>query len=399
MPEYQKSTPETELNHRITNFQNQLTYEEIGGVLIIQKADMFYFSGTVQQGWLYIPAIGEPLLMVFKDYQRAVAESALEQVLSIVSPKKIPEILLERGCEIPGTLGLELDVLPANQYFMFQQIFDGAQIKDISTTIRLQRAIKSEYEIEKIKEASRLADQVAATIPGILEVGITEIELAGRIESHARRLGHQGLIRMRLWDNDLFYGHLMAGKGAAVPSSLASPTGGKGLNASIAQGPGFNKIKPNEPVLFDYVFCKDGYLSDHTRIFSIGGLPSELMMAHEAMLEIQESVKRHAVPGAVTGDLYELMVNRSKEKGYDNYFMGATDRKIRFTGHGIGIELDEFPFIAMGQKLSLEKSMVIALEPKAVIPGKGVVGIENTLMVTENGLESLTKFQDEIVIL
>jgi len=79
--------------------------------------------------------------------------------------------------------------------------------------------------------------------------------------------------------------------------------------------------------------------------------------------------------------------------------MGAGDRKIRFAGHGLGLELDEFPFIAKGQTLALEKGMMIALEPKVVFPEKGVVGIENTLLVTDNGLESLTTFSDKITIL
>ena len=87
------------------------------------------------------------------------------------------------------------------------------------------------------------------------------------------------------------------------------------------------------------------------------------------------------------------------EKGYSKYFMGAGERKIKFTGHGLGLELDEFPFIAKGQTLALEKGMTIALEPKIVMPGIGVAGIENTHVVTDNGLESLTKFKDNIVII
>jgi Xaa-Pro aminopeptidase len=79
--------------------------------------------------------------------------------------------------------------------------------------------------------------------------------------------------------------------------------------------------------------------------------------------------------------------------------MGAEKERIRFVGHGIGLELDEYPFLAQGQRLKLQKNMVIALEPKLVFPGKGVVGIENTHVVRENGLERLTNYQDEITTL
>jgi Xaa-Pro aminopeptidase len=202
-----------------------------------------------------------------------------------------------------------------------------------------------------------------------------------------------------MWGSELFYGHLMSGDGAAVPSYLASPTGGTGVSSVIGQGAGFRKIGSNEPVLVDYVFALDGYISDHSRIFSIGRLPDELEATHLAMLEIQSEMKSQAKPGVLTGDLYELMISLAEKKGYAENFMGVGERRIRFTGHGVGLELDEFPFIAKGQQLALEAGMVIALEPKTIFPGKGVVGIENTHLVTENGLESLSSFPDEITVL
>jgi Xaa-Pro aminopeptidase len=117
------------------------------------------------------------------------------------------------------------------------------------------------------------------------------------------------------------------------------------------------------------------------------------------MLEIQSEIKSQAKPGVLTGELYESMISLAEKKGYAENFMGVGERRIRFTGHGVGLELDEFPFIAKGQQLALEAGMVIALEPKTIFPGKGVVGIENTHLVTENGLESLSSFPDEITVL
>ncbi|MFA5904144.1 MAG: Xaa-Pro peptidase family protein [Desulfobacula sp.] len=399
MIRFNRTTPESEQQTRIAAFQKRLQNTHVDAALILQKTDMFYYSGTTQQGWLYIPAEGKPLLMIFKDFNRAKSESGFDQVISLVSPKDIPSTLSGFGYRLPEILGLELDVLSANQYILFQKIFAGSQIADISPDIRLQRAVKSDYEIRLMRDSSHMADKVAARVPDLLKEGLTEIEFAGMVEAYARSLGHQGLIRMRMWDNDLFYGHIMAGPGAAVPSSFASPTGGMGINPSIAQGPGFNIIRRNEPVLVDYVFVLNGYTSDHTRIFSLGNLSDDLLRAHEAMLEIQESVKQKAIPGAGAGEIYDMMISEATAKGYKDYFMGAGERRIRFTGHGIGLELDEFPFIAQGQTLLHEKGMIIALEPKVVMPGKGVVGIENTLLVTDKGLESLTTYDDAITIL
>ena len=391
--------PLAELQARIKNLQKAMQEKGVGGALIVQKTDLFYFTSTSQQGWLYVPESGAPLLMIFKEFDRARIESALEQVISVVSPKKIPEILADYGYPTPAILGLELDVLPTNLYFQYADIFKNSKIVDVSTEIRLIRAIKSSYELEILRQAAFLSDAVAAKVPELLQLGKTEVALAGELESYARSLGHQGIVRMRLFGSELFYGHLMSGPAAAIPSYLASPTGGRGVSPLIGQGPGFNKIGKNEPILFDYVFALQGYISDHARIFSIGALPDELMWAHEAMLRIQEETKKYALPGISSGDIYEMMVAMAENMGYGEFFMGVGDRRIRFTGHGVGLELDEFPFLAKGQKLLLAKNMVIALEPKVILPGKGVVGIENTLLVTDTGLESLTKIDDHIMIL
>jgi len=350
-----------ELKNRLIKFQSQLGKKGIDAAIIVQKADFFYLTGTNQQGWLYVPGEGQPLLMIFKEFERAKAESPLERIVDIVSPKNIPETLGKFGYPMPRKLGMELDVLPANLFFQYKAIFGAADIVDISIEIRMVRAVKSAHEIKMIERAAAFSDKLAARVPELLEVGKTELTLAGELESYARSLGHQGIIKMRLWGSELFYGHLLSGISGGVPSYLASPTGGTGPSPATGQGAGHKKIGKNEPVLVDYVFALDGYLSDHARIFSIGRLPDDLLMAHEAMLEVQEIAKKEGLPGVLAGDLYEIMVAAARERGYADNFMGVGDRRIRFTGHGIGLELDEFPFIAKGQDLALETGMVMAL--------------------------------------
>jgi len=394
-----KSAPPQELQNRLNKLQQAMAAQSVDGALIVQKTDLFYFSGTSQQGWLYVPASGKPILMIFKEYDRAVAESALTEIVSVVAAKKIPEVLAEYGHHMPGVLGMELDVLPVNLYFQYQKIFAAARIVDIATDIRMIRAVKSEFEIGKISAAAALSDKVAARVPEILAAGKTEVALAGELEGFARSLGHQGIVRMRLWGSELFYGHLLSGEAAAVPSYLASPTGGPGVSAAIGQGAGFRRIGNNEPVLVDYVFALDGYISDHARIFSIGPVPDKLQVAHEAMLTIQERIKKEAKPGVASGELYELMLALAEQAGYGEYFMGVGERRIRFTGHGVGLELDEFPFLAKGQRMQLQAGMTIALEPKVIFPGLGVAGIENTMLVTEEGLVSLSHFPDRITVI
>ena len=390
---------EKDFRNRIHRLGERLREQSIDGALILQNTDLYYFAGTVQQSYLYIPSEGEPLLMVRKDFNRAKAESTIRLIEPVESPKEIPTLLKRKGYKMPRTLGYEGDVLPANLYFYYKNLFAGTELRDISHDIRLIRAAKSPGEIECIQTAAGLADKVLDNVKDFIGEGISEIEFSGKVEAFMRKLGHQGIVRMRMWGGEMFYGHLMAGSTAAVSSYMASPTGGEGISPAVAQGPGFRKIRAREPVLVDFIFTHNGYLSDQTRIFAIKSLSESLMSAHETMIEVQEKLKKEAKPGRKAGDLYTLALEHVDNRGYSDYFMGADPKRVAFVGHGIGLEVDEYPFLAKGQDLILEEGMIIALEPKLIFPGKGVVGIENTHVVTAQGLKQLNRFPDEVVII
>ena len=391
--------PDSEIKMRIQRLQHEMAATGLDGILLMQSTDLYYFCGTAQQAHLYIPVEGDPILMVKKSISRARSESPLKTITVLESPARLPDLLKAHNCPAPRFLGMELDILPVNLYNRYPGLWRDVTVQDCSPMIRELRAIKSPFEIDLIRQAAGLADQMAAFAATVIKEGVPEIEMAGVLEAEARRLGHQGLIRMRLWGSELFYGHFMSGSSAAVPSSLASPTGGAAMSPAFAQGPGLKKIEIGEPILFDYVFTCQGYLADHTRIYCLGELPDQLVDAHMAMLELQTLVSREARPGTRAGDLYDLALDFVKIKGYENFFMGGDEQRVSFIGHGIGLELDEFPFLAAGQKMKLREGMIIALEPKLIFPEQGVVGIENTHLVTADGLERLTRFEDGIITL
>lgn len=289
------NTPKSELEGRIEKLQRKLDENNINGTLILQKADLFYFAGTIQDAHLYVPCDNDPILMVYKDLKRARAESSINNIVPLKNTGQICNLLHDNGYALPRILGMELDVLPANLYFNYKSLFEHAKIIDISHYLRLIRAVKSAYEIDLILKAARLSDQVAESVEEFLHEGITEIELAGKIEARARKLGHPGIVRMRLWGSELHYGHLMAGPSAAVLSFLSSPTGGTGVCPASAQSAGLRPIQRHEPVLVDYVFVLNGYMSDHARIFSLDSLPEDLILAHEAMLKVQATLKKEVL--------------------------------------------------------------------------------------------------------
>ena len=117
------TVPRSEIARRTRALQAQLARKGLDAALILQTADLFYFAGTIQQSHLWIPVQGEPLLLVRKDLARARAESPLERIAAIGSPKEIPGLLTANGLAAPQSLGLELDVLPANLYLGYGRIF------------------------------------------------------------------------------------------------------------------------------------------------------------------------------------------------------------------------------------------------------------------------------------
>ena len=153
------------------------------------------------------------------------------------------------------------------------------------------------------------------------------------MEAEARRLGHEGFIRMRGFNQEMFYGQLLAGVSGAVPSYLDTPLAGTGLSPSVAQGASFRRIGRGEPVVFDFVPVRDGYMADFTRMYSLGPLDDELLRAHDAALRVQEAATAAARPGAqcravweaalaaadaagLAGKDYELLARVGAEAGY-----------------------------------------------------------------------------------
>jgi len=394
-------TPKEELDNRIKKLQRYMADAELHAVIIVQNADLFYFTGTIQSGALYVPVEGGPIYMVRKEHSRARMESGLKEIVPFSSMKEIPEILANFGYEVPSRIGMELDVVPVNFFTRYRAVFPDAEYVDASPLIRRVRMIKSKYEIHLLQDAANQVDKVYRRAREVIREGMTDLELAAELEFTARKEGHQGLVRMRAFNAELFYAHVFSGTDTAVPAYVDTPLGGLGLNPSFGQGAGLKRIERGEPIIVDFAGCVDGYLVDQTRVMAVGGLSDRMKRAYDAMLRIQERMTEVAVPGTPWGHVYDLCVALATELGYGESFMGAKGAQVSFIGHGIGIEIDEYPFIAKGfGDMLLEPGMVFAFEPKVVFPGEGAIGIEDTFYISlYEGLKQLTFSNQELLIL
>jgi Xaa-Pro dipeptidase len=381
--------PKSEIDARIRKLQSQMG--DLTGALFFQSVDMGYFSGTSQEGLVYIPRDAPAVVMIRKSFPRAAQESPLE-VLPLKSLKN-----LRAELEIPtgAVIGLELDVLPWNNYSRLAKVLEGARFVDISGKIKHIRSVKSDFEISLLKVAAWIVDAGIASIAEHLREGMMEIELAAGVEGLMRSMGHQGTIQFRRFNHVVPMGHLMAGPNSAVPSFVASPTGGQGISLFNPQGPGVRKIRRNEPILADFGGVYNGYTADETRIFAMGRLPHELEDGHLAALAIQDAVARELRAGKTGRDLFKLSESLGEQLGYKDHLGGPPDNKCGFVGHGVGLELDEFPVLGPTDH-AIQEKMTVAVEPKMIYPALGVVGVEDTFLTTRDGGERLTKLPREI---
>ena len=393
--------PASEIANRIVALQALLRENRVDAAVIRQNADLFYFTGTVQDSHLIVPSSGNPVFLVRRSLARAEAESPLRPIIQMKSLVQVREATFEAcGTSEPKTIGFELDVLPANAFFIYdEKIFPKQQIVDISGPIRQVRTIKSSWEIQIMRDAAAISKLVAESVPHLLTPGMTELELCAELEAVSRKAGNSGMIRLRAFNMEMVFGHVLSGPNAAVPSYADTPTGGPGISPAYGQGAGDKKINAGEIVSVDTMIIWNGYANDQTRNFCIGPPPPRLASAYEFVRSVHARFRNLARPGAITGELYEAVWRWAREAGWAPWFMGCSDPRVTFVAHGIGVEVDEFPFIAQGQKLELQQGMVFAFEPKVIIPDEGVAGLENTYLVTSDGIESLNTATEELVII
>jgi len=389
--------PKSEAVNRLRQMQSWMQNSSVDAVLILQNADQYYFSGTIQVGLLCLPAAGDPIYLVQKSAARARMESPWERILPMASLRKAPEVLTGEGLKQPRRIGLEMDVLPTSYYLRFQELFPGVEFVDASEAIHQTRMIKSPYEVEQIRNAARMLEKAFEEMPSWAHAGATELEVSARLEGFLRLRGHQGITRMRGFNYEIGYGTVSSGPSAGYPTCFPGPVGFIGLYPAILNGGSLRRLELGDSLMVDICGGYGGYIADKTRTFAVGDLAKDMCEAHEFVLRMNSEIEAMLKPGTSCASIYRHTLDRVGDSPYAATFMGVGDSKVRFVGHGVGLELDELPVLASGFDLPLQPGMTIAIEPKIFFPDHGGVGLENTYLITETGFEKLTVYREEII--
>lgn len=366
---------------RLEKVRGIMNDKKIDALLISDNANKYYLTGRVFSGYIYLPLKGEPIYFV----KRPVTMKG-DGVVSIRKPEQIAESI---GMLPPATIGLELATASYSKVERLRRIFPQSELADASSVMSAARAVKTAEELEKIRISGIKQDHVYRKIPTLYTEGMTDVELQVEIERESRLEGCLGQFRINGDDMELYMGNILVGDNADVPTPYDFAMGGEGMDPSLPVGCNGTVIKPGNSVMVDVNGNYTGYMTDMTRTYYVEEIGDLARKAHECSIAICHRLAELGRPGTEAKALYEEAEKMAREAGLHEYFMGHR-QKAGFVGHGVGIEINELPVIAPRSRDILQENNVIALEPKFVIPKTGAVGIENTYVVTPDGLKPLT---------
>lgn len=385
---------------RIAALQTFLQQNHIDLAVMQFGTDLFYYCGSVHPLYLLVPRQGQPMVLARKALERIAQEVAPLSCHSFSGTKDLLTLFTRARLVGAKRIGFTLDTASYASVQRMQRMFPGAELVDISWDIRMLRTVKSASEIAIQMHAGEILSHVPEWANEYFNPGMSELELSAALEYAFRRNGHDALIRCRREGVEMSgCGVCASGENTLAGSKFDGITGGSGLSSAVPYGATHTAIAQHVPILLDFAFVLEGYHVDQTRIACWGEVTDQVTEAYQAMLQVEQAVFDSIHPGMLWEELYMVAVSRVADLGYSEFFMGIGKEQVRFVGHGVGLELDEPPFLAQQMPYPLQEGMVMAIEPKVALPGIGVVGIEDTVIVREQGIEIVTTCANDIIIL
>ena len=356
---------------RVAALQREMVAESIDVALLFHRDNVRYFTGfrinKVVSSILAIPRSGPPTYIVARlDMERAKRDCWISQLIAF--PEDTPDFL-SALCPLlrPSVkrIGVEYATITLEEAeYIKGASASGTVLIDSQPFVDRLRLIKSEAEIERLRESARIASRVMQRIQAEIRPGLIEAELAAWTE------------------------HLLVKEGAEGSSFEAFMT--SGANAWLPQRVPVRKpIQDGEMILLDMGGVYDGYCSDITRTLSTDGLLPDQRRLFDSVRRAYESALESVRPGVMAREVDAAARHLLRSDGYGEHF-------THLTGHGIGLSTHEGPIVDEHVETVLEPGMVFTVEPGAYVPGIGAARIEDMVLVTEAGYEMLTDAPREI---
>ncbi|WP_026055067.1 M24 family metallopeptidase [Anaerophaga thermohalophila] len=386
----QDQIPLSELNHRLFRFKEIMNEQNPDWemAVIFSKINLLYFTGSMPDGMLIVRRDDSSTLWVRRSYERTIEESVFPDIRPMESYRDAAGVYQN----LPKAVYLETEFVPLAFYRRFQKYFPFEEYRPLDFQLAKTRAVKSNLEISYMEQAGAVHQRVLEEkVPEILREGMSEADLAGELYQVMVKEGHQGTARFAGIDTEIVVAQLGFGESSLYPTNFDGPGGNRGLNAAVpGLGSRERKLRKGDLVFVDMGVGFNGYHSDKTMTYMFGkALPDDVIQTHKECVDIQNRVAGLLKPGNVPEEIYDTVMD-GLSADFQKNFMGYGNRRVKFLGHGIGLTVDELPVIARKFKEPLEENMVFAVEPKKGIEGIGMVGIENTFVVSPDGGRCIT---------
>ena len=400
-----------DLKLRWSRLQKRVREAGADALVIGTNVNLFYVSGKVFMGHAYIPAEGAPCFFVRRPCGLAVGADPCVRpghthgcaptdvrVFDVRKVEQIPEILQDIGAPLPKKVLIEDDDLSHSDWVRLAAVFGNNVVGGGSAVLRQCRATKTPYEVRVMKLTGARQSEVFPRYASVYEPGMTDGQWATEMFRMMLNAGGLGHFRIAGSTMEGFMGTILAGDNGGAVSPYDFALGGAGFHPSLPVGQCGVRLAKGMSVMVDIPGIFYGYITDCTRVFGVGKLAQKAYDAHQLSIDIRGAIMEAGKPGVRCEDLYNLALKMADDAGFADCFMGGA-QKAKFVGHGTGIVINELPVLGARSKDILEEGMTVALEPKFVIPGTGAVGVEDTLVVTPNGMENLTPCAPEITTL
>lgn len=364
-------------------------------VLIIDRINQYYYTGTIQNGLLVLRKDGSVFFFVRKSFDRANIESSFRPIIQMHTYRDMLAYLPDQL----GSVYIETESMPIGMLDRIRKYFSIDTVLPLDQIIARQRAVKSEYELEYIRESGRRHNiLMEQTVPSLLREGISETDFAAELYAAMIKGGHHGVSRFSMFQMEIIIGQIGFGDTSIYPTNFNGPGGMLGMYPVVPiLGNRDRCLQKGHLVFVDVGYGYMGYHSDKTQVYSFGCEPDEYVKeTHKACMQVLEKTISLLRPGNIPADIYRESM-QGKSPLLNNHFMGYGDEKVKFLGHGVGLYVDEMPVITGGYTFPLEKNMVIAIEPKCGIKDVGMVGVEETFVVESEGAVCITGGAREIM--
>ena len=355
---------------------------------ILGRVNQFYLTGTIQDALLLVPRDEDATLWVRRSFERAVDESLFPDI-------RLMKSFRDAAAAAPGSraaIHVETEVIPYALLQRFRKHFACQALAALDAPVSRVRAGKSPYELAIMERAGAMHRRVMEDqLPTLLRAGMSEAELGCEVFALLVREGHQGLARFGMFGTEVMLGQLGFGENSLYPTNFDGPGGCLGLEpAAPVLGSRERRLGAGDLVFIDIACGMAGYHTDKTMTYMFGAPPpAEIAAIQQRCVAIEQQLAGMLKPGAIPAEIYAKAM-KGLDAAFLKDFMGFGNRRTNFLGHGIGLHVDEPPAIAEGFEEPLVEGMVLALEPKKGVPGVGMVGIENTFLVTPAGGKSIT---------